>query len=265
MMPDAIRPRDTPEPRIGAVCVGRSVRAMIVGLTVMTVSCASPRVDVSETSGNSLPAGLEFPALAGGVNEVTDQVCRWARDSQRPFPPPESVVLTRVYGPGNGRYGRNSALAVFLQREHPRELTLMLNPATLVGHGVEAQRVVDLVDREGWWTLEKLNLTECVDRQRRRLTVRWDALTLCVEVRHVEAPPSGTAEAEYRDLFFKLGIGLAQQPLHVQVMTLHQNGRLFGRSINAVFSAGPADFGRVRRTCDPAPIAVGFDSSGELR
>lgn len=250
-------------------CCRRSQRtsatmgAIAAFFMMIVASCESPQVRVTERSGNALPESLAFPVMAGSANEIADQICRWASSNQQPYQPLDSVALTRVYGPDDGRYGAESVLTVFLQNAYPRELTIALDPAILTGHGVEAQQVVELVDRAGWWTLRKRDLVECASPQSGHLIVRRDALTLCIEVRRLEAPPMNVPEAEYRDLHFVLDVGWAQQPLNVQVMTLHLDGRLIGRSIRAVLWAEPADFGRVRRVCEPAPVVVAFESAGE--
>ncbi len=240
-----------------------SFRAACAALAATAAACVGTPVQVRETSGNSLPPGLELPALWGDVNAVADRICDWAAASQIPFPPLDSVTLVRVEGADGGRYAAEGVLTVFLQRELPRELTLALDPAKLIGHGTEARRVNELIGQPGWWTLTKLDSAECATSQAGRVAARYGELTLCVEARRVDAPLADGVEAEYRDLRFRLSVGVMQQPAHIQVMTVLEDGRVIGRSLRVNFWAGPADIGRINRTCEPAPVVVAFESAGE--
>ncbi len=237
-------------------------RAISAAFAMAAASCVASPVQVRETSDNSLPDDLELPPLSGGVNEVADRVCHWAAENQRSFPLPDSVSLVHVTGPNDGQYEPVGVLNVFLQRERPRELTLALDPANLIGYGAEARRVNALIDQPGWWTFTKLDLAECATPERGRLSVHEGSLTQCVQVRRVAAPPTGATQAEYRDLHFVLSVGLLQQPLNVEVMTLLKEDRLLGRSVRAEFWAGPADVGRILRICEPTPVVIAFDSAG---
>lgn len=246
-----------PRPRARISAAGAVLFSLFAG------SCAVPDAAIREVNGNTLPADMSYPRLHGGIEQVADQFCEWVATSQKPFAPSDvdSVAVTTVAGPDGGRYEAAEILTVFLQHDRPRQLTIWLDPRDILARVEQFEPLYAEVVGAGLWTFSKGELAACADGPSGFVSVQFESVQRCIEVRATGVVPESATVADFRNLHLVLSVGLAEQALNLQVMTLHRGDRIVGRIVSASFWADGADVGRIRRICEPLSYPQAFDSS----